>query len=100
MECSQYTYVTISTTYDCAIDCCPDISPVPTEFTLDVIQTCYNQAKIRQTLYVIKIVFAVCGCVGLVIGAVIFYLRAFVTNPYTGKKVYVGCLCCKKPADF
>jgi hypothetical protein len=55
---------------------------------------------LRQTLYVLKIVFAVCGGVGLIIGAVIFYLRAFVTNPYTGKKVYVGCLCCRKPADF
>jgi hypothetical protein len=55
---------------------------------------------LRKTLFVVKIVFIVTGAIGLVVFAIACYVCAFVTNPYTGKKVYVGCCCCKKAADF
>ena len=85
---------------DCIKDCCWDLNPLPTTLVLDDIYKCYDQAKLRHTLYVVKVVFSVCGSIGLVIGLISIYFCAFVTNPYTGKKLYVGCCCCRKPANF
>lgn len=100
VECSQYTYVTLSLVQDCITICCYELSPVPSDLNGTLVKECYDQSERRRALYVVKIVFIVSGCLGLVVAVIGICVFGFVTNPYTGKRVYVGCCCCKKVPDF
>lgn len=61
---------------------------------------CYDQSERRKVLNIVKIVLIVCGAVGIIVGPLACYICAFVKNPYTGSRVYVGCCCCRKVPDF
>lgn len=100
INCTQYTYRTISNMSVCISTCCFDLDPVPETLTYPTIVECSDQALWRWKRWILMVVFATVGSVGFVVALCAFLIFGFVTNPYTGSRTYVGCCCCKTVPDF
>ena len=68
--------------------------------TVAEVDECYAQYIRRLATLIGTVVGSIflIAIILIIIGLTCIY--GYQTNPYTGERKYVGCLCCKKPADF
>lgn len=87
--------------------CCPQLDPNTVDLNANItdlsptlVRRCYKQWQIRYVVKIVSIVFGVVGVFAVFLAIGYSYLNCFIKNPYTGRRVYVGCWCCKKNIDL